>query len=273
MIKIIADSGSTKTDWLIITDNQELNINTIGLNPVFMSEEEISNIFKNEVLPNLPEDDKIDLYYYGTSCSSPERIAIVKNAFQVHIPKANIQVEHDLLGAARAACGRSEGIACIMGTGSNSCHYDGEKIVQNIGGHGYILGDEGSGANIGKTLMSLYMENQLPPSIKEKLEKEFNLNRNEVLVRVYKSPKPNRFLAQFAPFVYQHEQLHYIAQYSIETFVEKHILKYDSKLPVNIVGSTAHFFRPIVKDLLELYGYELNQITRKPIEGLKAYHS
>jgi N-acetylglucosamine kinase-like BadF-type ATPase len=271
LTKIIADSGSTKTDWLISTDNQELIINTTGINPVFMSSTDISEIFEN-LLPNLDLNDNIIVHFYGASCSSDDRKKIVYDGITKCIPNAEINIDHDLIGAARAACSNKEGIACILGTGSNSCYFNGNEIEHSIGGHGFILGDEGSGADIGKRLLQLFMENELDIKHINSIKNDYQLDRNTIIDKVYRSEKPNQFLASLAQFVQQNEDLHFISEASIEAFIKKHILKYRNNAKVNFVGSIAFHFQDILKRLLSKYNLECGNIFQKPIEGLKKYH-
>jgi N-acetylglucosamine kinase-like BadF-type ATPase len=271
LITIIADSGSTKTDWSIHTDNEELTITTSGINPIFMNSDEIYIIFK-EVLDLIDRNKEIKLFYYGASCSSDCRKKVILDALSKDLPQANIFVDHDLIGAAKASCGTNMGITCILGTGSNSCLYDGTNIIKSIGGHGFILGDEGSGANIGKRLVRLYMEDALPTEIVSVIKNDYHLDRNAIIEKVYKGTKPNQFLASLAPIVANNQSLHFIAIDSIDLFIQKHILKYKARSPIYFVGSIAYYFQDIIKALFIQYNLILGGITAKPIEGLKNYH-
>ena len=204
---LIADSGSTKTDWCVILDNTPIKrIGTKGLNPFFQSEEEIQQELTHSLLPQLPEGTIDSVYFYGAGCT-PEKAPTLRRAIADSLPVVgNIKAYSDMLAAARGLCGREAGITCILGTGSNSCFYDGKEIVNHISPLGFILGDEGSGAVLGKLLVGDILKNQLSPTIKEVFLKQFDLTVPEIIDRVYRQPFPNRFLASLSPFIAQHLQ-------------------------------------------------------------------
>ena len=194
---LIADSGSTKTDWCVVENGVLLQqIFTKGTNPFFQSEEEISNEIATALLPQLKTSELDAVYFYGAGCGFPDKISMVHRAITKHLSVKNeVEVNTDMLAAARGLCGHDSGIACIMGTGSNSCYYDGKSIVTNVSPLGFILGDEGSGACLGKLLVGDILKNQMTPELKEKFLKQFDLTPADIIDRVYRKPFPNRFLA------------------------------------------------------------------------------
>ena len=203
---LIADSGSTKTDWCLVEHGELLQqIFTKGTNPFFQTEEEISNEIATALLPQLKTSVLDAVYFYGAGCAFPDKIETVRRAILRHLEvKGEVEVSTDMLAAARGLCGHQAGIACIMGTGSNSCYYDGEKIVQNVSPLGFILGDEGSGACLGKLLVGDLLKNQLGAELKEEFLSQYNLTPADIIDRVYRKPFPNRFLASLSPFLAQH---------------------------------------------------------------------
>ena len=203
---------------------------------------------------------KIDaVYFYGAGCAFPEKNEIVHNAIYRHIP-VTIEVGSDLLAAARSLCGHKAGIACIMGTGSNSCYYDGKEIVNNISPLGYILGDEGSGAVLGKLLVGDCLKNQLTPELKEKFFNRFNLTPKEILDNVYKKPFPNRFLASVSPFL-------------IENIEEPCIHRIVLNVKVHFIGSIAYYYKEVLEEAALALQIELGTIIKSPMEGLVEFHS
>lgn len=203
---LIADSGSTKTDWCLVEHGELLQqIFTKGTNPFFQTEEEISNEIATALLPQLKTSVLDAVYFYGAGCAFPDKIETVRRAILRHLEvKDEVEVSTDMQAAARGLCGHQAGIACIMGTGSNSCYYDGEKIVQNVSPLGFILGDEGSGACLGKLLVGDLLKNQLGAELKEEFLSQYNLTPADIIDRVYRKPFPNRFLASLSPFLAQH---------------------------------------------------------------------
>lgn len=203
---LIADSGSTKTDWCVVEHGQLVQqIFTKGTNPFFQSEEEISNEIATALIPQLKTNKFETVHFYGAGCAFPDKIETVRKAIAAHLQvSGEIEVSTDMLAAARGLCGHQPGIACIMGTGSNSCYYDGKNIVSNVSPLGFILGDEGSGAVLGKLLVGDILKNQMTPGLKEKFLEQYNLTPAEIIDRVYRQPFPNRFLASFSPFLVEH---------------------------------------------------------------------
>lgn len=275
---LIADSGSTKTDWNMITDASTTeNVQTLGFNPMYQNTEEIYSELESALLPNLKEKNPEAVYFYGAGCSSPDRNKIVADALLKAFPDSQIHVDHDLLSAARAVCGHNPGIACILGTGSNTCLYDGNEITDNIPSLGFLLGDEGSGAYLGKLLIKAYLYRELPDELANSLKNTFNLTKESVLNAVYREPMPNRYMATFARFVYEKRKNPAIKELiytAFEEFFERHVIKYDGhmELPVNFVGSVAYYFADNLKFVAKKYGLRIGTIIQSPSEGLIKYH-
>ena len=275
---LIADSGSTKTDWCVILDNTPIKrIGTKGLNPFFQSEEEIQQELTHSLLPQLPEGTIDSVYFYGAGCT-PEKAPTLRRAIADSLPVVgNIKAYSDMLAAARGLCGREAGITCILGTGSNSCFYDGKEIVNHISPLGFILGDEGSGAVLGKLLVGDILKNQLSPAIKEAFLKQFDLTVPEIIDRVYRQPFPNRFLASLSPFIAQHLEEPGIRQLVLGSFIaflRGNVMQYDyTQYPAHFIGSVAHCYKEILQEAAQETGIRIGKILQSPMEGLIQYHS
>ena len=275
---LIADSGSTKTDWCVILDNTPIKrIGTKGLNPFFQSEEEIQQELTHPLLPQLPEGTIDSVYFYGAGCT-PEKAPTLRRAIADSLPVVgNIKAYSDMLAAARGLCGREAGITCILGTGSNSCFYDGKEIVNHISPLGFILGDEGSGAVLGKLLVGDILKNQLSPAIKEAFLKQFDLTVPEIIDRVYRQPFPNRFLASLSPFIAQHLEEPGIRQLVLGSFIaflRRNVMQYDyTQYPAHFIGSVAHCYKDILQEAAQETGIRIGKILQSPMEGLIQYHS
>ena len=276
---LIADSGSTKTAWRIIDQFNHIHqAGTQGFNPYFQDTSTISDNLKKELIPFLPDEQVDKIYFYGAGCSNIEKVKVIEKALLNVFPIAQVEVEHDLLAAARALCGSKPGIAAILGTGSNSCLYDGKNIVENVASLGYILGDEGSGAHLGKTFIQAYLNKELPAKLSENFYNRYKLTKDEVLEAIYKQPLPNRFLASFAKFIYQNINEPAINEMLIqcfEEFFDKHICKYknDDSLKLSIVGSVGFYFSNIIRRVAQDKGIEIETILESPIAGLTLYHT
>ena len=208
---LIADSGSTKTDWRIIDSKGEINqAKTQGFNPYYQKYEEIRDEINTRLLEQVQSSDIREIYYYGAGCSSQSNCNIVSQALKFSFPDAQIEVTHDLLAAARSLCGHERGIACILGTGSNSCVFDGEKIIDNIPSLGYVIADAGGGTFLGKKLIADYLRNEMPAELEKKMDKRFDLNKNKILDKVYNQEKPGRFIASFTKFMFDNIRENYM---------------------------------------------------------------
>ncbi len=275
---LIADSGSTKTDWRGIASNQEVSsFQTIGFNPYHIAQESILKELTNSKL-NSVKNDVTQVFFYGAGCSSIEKVSEIKLALQHFFINAKVEVNHDLLAAARASCGHEMGMVAILGTGSNTCLFDGKNIVRNVSSLGYILGDEGSGSNIGKAFINALFTDELPKEIMESYSKQFGFELTDVLDAVYKKPLPNKFLAQFVPFVFQHKNTPEIALLIEKCFVAffgKHICKYQNfeQYPLNIVGSVGFIFKEEIEKVALNYNVKLGKVIKQPIEELVRFHT
>ena len=272
-MKLIADSGSTKTDWCI---GETTIIQTTGINPFHQSVETIRKIISNELLPQLTEEVPIDsVHFYGAGCT-PEKSISVKEALEVYFPQAYIEVNSDLLGAARALCGKKPGIACILGTGSNSCFYDGERIVSNISPLGYILGDEGSGAVLGKRLAGDCLKKQLPEEICQSFLTTFALTPTDIIEKTYRQPQANRFLASLPPFLSAHREIpeiHLLLVSSFTDFFRRNIMQYDYKYhTVHFAGSIGWYFQEEVREAAKNLNIQTGLFIKNPISELVKYH-
>ena len=277
-IKLIADSGSTKAEWCLVEGKKKKTFFTQGLSPYFLTSDQIQVIIQQELKPKMRLVEPDEIFFYGTGCSSPDNIKLVKKALQKVFTKAKIAVDHDLMGAAKALCGTEKGIACILGTGSNSCYYNGNKIVKNSPGLGYVLGDEGSGAYLGKKVIQYFLYNTFDEDLMDRFTAKFNTSSYEILEAVYKKPLPNRYLASFAIFLAENRG-HYMIENIIEDgfndFFFNHIYKYRESwtLPINFIGSVAFGFKDVLKDMCSSYELQLGKVLQKPMDGLIKYHS
>jgi N-acetylglucosamine kinase-like BadF-type ATPase len=275
---LVADSGSTKTDWLISKDSEVELKHTMGFNPFFHSTDLVYNeLNKNENLTQLaPKVKKV--FYYGAGCSSDERNNIIKKALDRFFVNAiEIVVEHDLLAAALATCNDQKGISCIIGTGSNSCYFDGKEVHEEVPALGYVLGDEGSGAFIGKRLVTDWLYNKMPIDLHQKLKEKFNLSKEEIFNRVYNLPNPNVYLAHFMVFAREHIKYPYLRDVvynALATFANIHIWCYPvfREVPVHFVGSIAYYFQDILREVAKNHNFKVGNIERKPIHPLLKYH-
>ena len=278
---LIADSGSTKTDWRLIDDENKIHqFATQGISPYFQSEEQIFEIIKSELVSQLNFqilNVELVIYFYGTGCSAEDKKQIVKNALSKNFINSEIEIHSDMLAAARALCGETAGIAAILGTGANTCYYNGEKIIENKFSSGYILGDEGSGAHIGKTFIQAYLNDELPSHLVNKFYERFKLSKDEIIDAVYRKPMPNRFLASFCKFIFQNKDDQYLIDLLVncfEQFFDKHICKYEKykEVKLNCVGSIAFYFSDILRSVAAKKGVSIDVIIETPIAALTLYH-
>ena len=273
---LIADSGFTKTDWRIIDESGQSNqARTAGINPYYQTEEEMQQVVQNLYF-QLP-DNVDEIYYYGTGCSSGINRQKISNILQHYYPTANIDVNHDLLAAARSLCGAESGIACILGTGTNSCLYDGENIIANVPSLGWAVADEGGGTYLGKTLVTDYYRKDMPKHLRELFKSTFELTKDGFLTKMYQEPMPGRFLASFAKFIganVSDPYMHQLVSAGFETFISKNVKKYEryESLPVHFTGSVAFHFSTILRSVAADQGLYVKHISEHPIAGLTLFH-
>jgi glucosamine kinase len=274
---LVADSGSTKTEWRVIKNGiPQDSLLSSGINPYFLSAEEINHLLKKE-LSSISGYSFDIIYFYGTGCNGESKNNTVRDALNRFFSAEEIRIGSDLLGAARSLCQTEPGIACIMGTGSNSCYYDGSVIVSNVSPLGYILGDEGGGAVIGRKLISAVLKRQVPDQVIELFFDTYRITPAEILESVYMKPFPNRFLGQYARFISSNiniPELQEIIITSFEDFIKRNVLQYPESgfLPVNFTGSISVHFRVFLEDLLTRNNLTPGIFTLSPMDDLIKYH-
>ncbi|MDQ6761087.1 MAG: N-acetylglucosamine kinase [Bacteroidota bacterium] len=277
-IKLIADSGSTKTEWCILKGNKKSIFTTQGLSPYFVNSAEIASIVKESVLPLIKRTAIDEIFFYGTGCKDASNKKMVRNTLTHIFPGSEVFVDHDLAGAAKALCGDEKGIACILGTGSNSCYFNGKRIVKNRPGIGYILGDEGSGAYLGKKVIQHYLYETFDDDLRARFDAKFVTTDTEILNAVYTQPLPNRYLASFAIFLAEnrgHYMIENIIEDGLNDFFYTHIIQYkdSNKLPIHFTGSIAFGFKDVLAQLCDSHHLQLGNVLKNPMEGLIKYHS
>jgi len=263
---LIADSGTTKTDWLLINNSNNTFISTGGINAYYMSSEAIAGMLSNELVPYIPNKEILSVFYYGSGCSTKAKCEKIRVIIQEICPNAVIEVNHDMLAAARALCDTKPGIACILGTGSNSCVYDGHNITRQMVSLGYFFGDEGSGTHLGKLLITAYLRGELPAEISDKLNEEYNLSFEFVLDHIYNQATPNRFLSSFSPFIQKnckHPYIQDLIAYSFNEFLKVGVFKFTGyeKMEVNFVGSVAYHYQDILMKVTQKNNIKIRQNT------------
>jgi glucosamine kinase len=277
---LIADCGSTKADWRLIDDDQQIHqYVTQGFNPYFLKGNEIAEIIRTELWLKFPAtaSSNFNIFFYGCGCEADAKKRTVSMALKQNFPSAIIEVNTDLLGAARALCGTKPGIAAILGTGSNTCYYDGETIVENRASLGYLLGDEGSGAHIGKTFIQAYLNKEMSKKISDRFHERFKLSLDDILNAVYNRPMPSRFLASFSKFIYQNSKEQFVIDLvtnCFEQFFDIHICKYKNhkEMQLSCIGSVAFYYNTILRAVALKKGVNIDKIIETPIAALALYH-
>ena len=282
---LIADSGSTKVHWCLMAANgHTAEFITDGINPLFQTSDAMRNSICNQLLPQMASmlwaGTVSHVFFYGAGCT-PEKSPFVEKAIESVFKKAKVFVASDMLGATRGLLGHEKGVACILGTGSNSCLYDGEQIIKNVPSLGFILGDEGSAATLGKRLVSDLLKNQLGDDLKERFLSQYAINQADVIEHVYRQPFPNRWLANLARFCAENiddPRIHDLVYDHFARFVKRNISQYytteeqKQSMPVGFVGPIAFYYRPVLEQVMSDYGFRVGQILQDPIPGLVEYH-
>lgn len=275
----IADSGTTKTTWQFVDkDGFNQRFNTIGFNPYYQDTESIYSNIMTGLIPNMQWDRPLEyIFFYGAGCELQEKRDQVASALRKAFPKTNVWVNHDLLAAARALFGDSEGLACISGTGSNTCHYSGKDILKNVHSLGLFMGDEGSGGYKGKLLVSAYIRETLPAHLRADFEATYTDRTPEILDGVYIKQFPSRYLASFMPFIVKHLSdpfMHSLVRRSYKDLFENCIVRYDGykNLPVGFIGSIGHYCKPVLDEVSAEYGVKVSKVIRNPMDSLAEYH-
>lgn len=275
---IIADSGATKTNWLISDSGLVTErLQTTGLNPNFSSPGLIKSVLRKNIAPLLQAGQEAEIYFYGSGCSGEYLCSKVKTAIEEIFPGSYVEINGDLLGAARALLGKSPGIACILGTGSNSCLYDGTMIINNIPPLGFILGDEGSGASLGKRLLADYLKGIMPEEVAKLFGKKFATDKEKVIREVYRGEFPSKYIASFVVFLRDNMDNNYCEKLltdSFKEFIERNIKHYDGyrEMKISFTGSIAWYFKGILLKVMEEYGLTAGEIIKEPAERIMDYH-
>jgi glucosamine kinase len=277
-MKLIAESGGTKTQWCCIAGSKESDIiNTTGLNPNFVTGDTIRSVISSEVLPvfNCPDIEKV--WFYGAGCAGRAMEKKVRDAIGSLLPSSEVFVYSDLIGAARSLLGTEEGFVCMLGTGSNSGYYDGNTIVANVPPLGFILGDEGSGAYLGKRVLADFIRGIMPPDLSEDFRIRYGPEKDDIVSHVYRGIFPSKFIGGFVQFLkdyLDHEYCRDLVRKSFEEFVQRNLKLYavTGKTEIAVTGSVAWHFREILEEVLNENGFILSTIAREPITGLIRYH-
>ena len=277
---LIADGGATNVEWCAIDNGKVVSrVFTAGMNAMMLSKEEMAETIGRELMPHLNGLHIDEIYYYGAGCLFDNICSNMREALHRNIPEASkIVVETDMLAAARAACGDAPGIVCIMGTGSNSCYYDGERITDNVPSLGYILGDEGSGAVLGKLLVGDLLKRQMPKHLVDKFMEQYNLTPQIILENVYRKPGANSFLASLSPFLAENIEepsVHRLVLNAFKSFFVRNVENYDNykELSVNFVGSIAVNYREVLEEAAKALYITIGKIIKSPMDGLVEYYS
>lgn len=274
---IIADSGATKCQWTLVLGNQKKTITTIGISPYFLTTDQIVETIAKGFNKKVDTDIINAVYFYGTGLSNPLNVTSIKKALKKVFPKADLDIQTDLVAVARATCQHSKGVACILGTGSNTGYFNGKKIVKNSPGLGFVLGDEGSGAYLGKKVLQYYLYKTFDEELMHAFESKYPINKDQILDAIYKQPLPNRYMASFSEFLSEHRG-HYMIENIIEDGINDFFFAHLNKLneswlyPIHFAGSVAYIFRDVIKQLATAYELEIGTIVKSPMEGLIAFH-
>lgn len=273
---LVADSGSSKTDWMGYSPNEKINFSTQGINPYFLNAHDIFKLFskKKEIAPYA---DKVkEIYFFGAGCSSPDKIEVISNGISSFFTKAYVSVEHDLIGSAYATCGDKKGLTCILGTGSNISYYDGKEVHNGAHGLGYALGDEGSGTYFGRKLITSYLYHQMPADLAVEFADTYQIDKESVITNLYQKPAPNIYLASISRFMASHPDHPFIINIlreGFQEFVDSNIKDYPNykSLDTHFVGSIAFYYQDILREVCIENQVKVGKIYQKPIEGIYNY--
>jgi glucosamine kinase len=273
---LVADSGSSKTDWMGYHPSEPIQFHTQGINPYFLNAQDIAKLFTRKKDLGFNPDDVKEIYFFGAGCSSPDKHEVISNGLSLFFTKAFISVEHDLLGSAYATCGNKEGLTCILGTGSNISYYDGNTVHKSKHGLGYVLGDEGSGTNFGKRLVTSYLYGKMPKELADLFAEEYKITKESIITNVYQSSSPNTYLASLSRFMVNRTDHPYISKLIhdvFQEFVQTNIKDYSNykTLECHFVGSISFYYQDILRDVCKANGVKVGNILQKPIEGIYNY--
>lgn len=274
---IIADSGATKCQWTLVLGKEKKSITTIGMSPYFLSVDEMIATIQKAFQKKVALESIDAVYFYGTGLSNPNNVTAIKKALKKVFTKASLDIQTDLVAVARATCQQKKGVACILGTGSNTGFYNGKKMIKNSPGLGYVLGDEGSGAYLGKKVLQYYLYQTFDEELMHAFANKYAINKDQILDAIYKQALPNRYMASFAQFLSEHRG-HYMIENIIEDgindFFFTHLIKLNESWlhPIHFAGSIAYAFKDTIKQLAAAYELEIGHIVKSPMEGLIAFH-
>ena len=277
-MKLIADSGATKTLWYSLQNTTTTAYQTLGCHPYYWTTAELLKSLKKELLPQLPTEAVETLYFYGAGCSQTAPKAIVQRALQELFPQARVEVESDLLAAARATAQQQAGICCILGTGAASLQYDGQQLIDQVPSLGYLLGDEGSGADLGRQLLRSYYYTKMPVGLKKAFEQQFDLDKYQVIQSLQQAAQPSRHLAQYTQFAVEqasHPFIQSLIKTRFELFLENQVQPYAQveEQPIHFVGSVAHGFQDLLKEALQERGWTMGKVLKNPFPALLDYYN
>lgn len=277
---LVVDSGSTKADWAYVSPAGVNTFSTQGLNPYFHKPDDTERILLGDqkFVSSIPVQEISHVYFYGAGCSDAQFCQTMIDGLKRVFTKSTIEVEHDLLGAARATCGKQPGIAGILGTGSNSCLYDGKSVIDNITALAHVLGDDGGGVHLGKLILQAYFYRELPQDLHAKFEATYPEGKRAIIHRIYEGEGQNVRIAEFARFIIDQRESAFcqsLIEEAFRIFTTRHLMKYEGhqSLPINLVGSIADSLQPELKKVLAQHGLKLGKIIRRPIESLVEFHS
>jgi len=273
-MKLIVDAGSTKAEWILLDgETVKSRFQTNGFNPNYSDIRALVETCRGASLP----DEIQSILYYGTGCGNEQNCQMIKEVFQNRFPHAEIHVTHDLMAACHALLGHEKGIACILGTGSNACVYDGENITERAVSLGYLVGDEGSGMHIGRELVKAYFYGFMPKDLCKQFDETYHLELKDFIQQLYHQEQPSRYLASFAKFAGEHQKepfIHELVQNCFESFLKAFVFRFEGcrTMKVSFIGSVAYHFQVILKECLQTHGLMMGEVMAAPMEGLLRYY-
>ena len=273
---LVADSGSSKTDWMGYSPDEQISFSTQGINPYFLNAHDIFKLFSRKKEIAAYAERVKEIYFFGAGCSSPDKIEVISNGISSFFTKAYVSVEHDLLGSAYATCGDKEGLTCILGTGSNISYYDGKDVHAGMHGLGYVLGDEGAGTHFGRKLITNYLYGKMPADLAKVFSRSYEADKETVITNIYQKPFPNAYLASISRFMVDHMDHPWIIELlraGFQEFVDSNIKDYPQyrTLDCHFVGSIAYYYQDILKSVCLENHIRVGRILQKPIEGIYNY--
>lgn len=273
---LVADSGSSKTDWMGYSPNETINFSTQGINPYFLNAHDIFKLFSKKKEIAAYADQVKEIYFFGAGCSSPDKVEVISNGISSFFTQAYVSVEHDLIGSAYATCGDDKGLTCILGTGSNISYYDGKNLHNGMHGLGYVLGDEGSGTSFGRKLITSYLYGNMPADLGVEFAADYQIDKETVITNLYQKSSPNIYLANISRFMADHHTHPFIIELlreGFQEFVDNNVKEYAGykNLDCHFVGSIAFYYQDILKEVCIKNQVRVGKIYQKPIEGIYNY--